>query len=161
VPQEVATRARRAGESTTASCNSARVTSGNQLRFHPLAFVLKFSGVASRWAFAPMDRSWTPSIVPNGHDQTFYIVINNYGELGPAFAETDFGEADLETTISDMMSGQYGDPVRVVAFNIAEHWAEHASMSRGRLCAALILPAVPCPRRLRRSLTATPVRTVN
>ena len=35
-----------------------------------------------------MRRSWTPSIVPNGHDQTFYIVINNYGELGPAFAET-------------------------------------------------------------------------
>jgi hypothetical protein len=29
------------------------------------------------------------------------------------------GEADLETTISDLMSGQYGDPVRVVAFNTA------------------------------------------
>jgi hypothetical protein len=36
------------------------------------------------------------------------------------------GEADLETTISDLMSGQYGDPVRVVAFNTAEHWAEDA-----------------------------------
>ncbi len=68
-----------------------------------------------------------PSIVPNGHDQTFYIVINNYGELGPAFAETDLGEADLETTISDLMSGQYNDPVRVVAFNTSEHWSEDAS----------------------------------
>ena len=57
----------------------------------------------------------------------FYIVINNYGTLGPAFAETDLGEADLETTISDLMSGQYNDPVRVVAFNISEHWSEDAS----------------------------------
>jgi hypothetical protein len=49
------------------------------------------------------------------------------GSAGSAFAETDLGEADLETTISDLMSGQYGDPVRVVAFNTAEHWAEDAS----------------------------------
>ena len=74
-----------------------------------------------------MGRSWTPSIVPKGHDQTFYIVVNNYGELDPAFAETDLGEADLETTISDLMSGQYSDPDRVVAFNISEHWSEDAS----------------------------------
>ena len=74
-----------------------------------------------------MRRSWTPSIVPNGHDQTFYLVINNYGKLGPAFAETDLGEADLETTISYLMSGQYNDPVRVVAFNTSEHWSEDAS----------------------------------
>jgi len=75
----------------------------------------------------PVRRSWTPSIVPNGHDQTFYLVINNYGTLGTAFAETDVGEADFETTISDLMSGQYSDPVRVVSFNISEHWSEDAS----------------------------------
>ena len=74
-----------------------------------------------------MRRSWAPSIVPNGHDQNFYIVVNNYGKLGPAFAETDLGEADLETTISDLMSGQYDDPVRVVAFNTSERWSEDAS----------------------------------
>jgi hypothetical protein len=51
-----------------------------------------------------------PPTGPNGHDQNFYIVVNNYGKLGPAFAE-----ADLETTITDLMSGQYGDCV--VAFN--------------------------------------------
>ena len=75
-----------------------------------------------------MLRNWTPSIVPTGgDDQTFYLVINNYGTLGPAFAETDIGEADLETTSTDLMSGQYGDPVRVVAFNTSEHWSEDAS----------------------------------
>jgi hypothetical protein len=74
-----------------------------------------------------MGRGFVPSIVPSGHDQNFYLVINNYGNFGPAFAETDVGEADLETVIGDLMSGQYSDPVRVVAFNTAEHWAEDAS----------------------------------
>jgi hypothetical protein len=68
----------------------------------------------------------TPSIVPNGHDQTVYHVINNYGKSGTEFAETDVREADLETTITGLMSGQYSDPVRVVAFNTAEHWSEDA-----------------------------------
>jgi hypothetical protein len=74
-----------------------------------------------------MDRSFVPSIVPSGHDQTVYLVVNNFGKLGTAFAETDVGEADLETTINDLMSGQYSDPVRVIAFNTAEHWSEDAS----------------------------------
>jgi hypothetical protein len=74
-----------------------------------------------------MRRNWTPSIVPIGHDQTVYLVVNNYGKSGAAFAETDLGEADLETTLNDLMSGQYSDPVRVVAFNTAEQWAEDAS----------------------------------
>jgi len=29
--------------------------------------------------------------------------------------------------IAGLMSGQYSDPVRVVAFNTAEHWSEDAS----------------------------------
>jgi hypothetical protein len=41
---------------------------------------------------------------------TFYLVINNYGKCGTAFAETELGEADLETAINDLMSGQYSDP---------------------------------------------------
>ena len=54
------------------------------------------------------------------------------GKSGTAFAETDVAEADLETTITDLMSGQYSDPVRVVAFNIAEHWSEDASKDVAR-----------------------------
>jgi hypothetical protein len=30
------------------------------------------------------------------------------------------------------MSGQYGDPLRVVAFNTAEHWSEDASQDVAR-----------------------------
>jgi hypothetical protein len=74
-----------------------------------------------------MGRSFVPSIVPSGHDQTLYLVVNNFGNLGTAFPETDVDKADLETIIGDLMSGQYSDPVRVVAFNVAEGWSADAS----------------------------------
>jgi hypothetical protein len=74
-----------------------------------------------------MGRSFVPSIVPSGHDQTVYLVINNFGNMGTAFPETDVNEANLETIIDDLMSGQYSDPVSVVAFNTAEGWSTDAS----------------------------------
>ena len=77
-----------------------------------------------------MRRSWTPSIVPAftyGADQTTYLVLDDLGRLGRAYPETDPERADLETVISDLMSGQFHDPVRVVAFNTAERWSEDAS----------------------------------
>jgi hypothetical protein len=74
-----------------------------------------------------MSQNWTPSIVPTNHDQTIYLVVNNFRHLGTAFTETDVEQADLETVITDLMSGQFSNPVRVVAFNTAEHWAEDVS----------------------------------
>ena len=74
-----------------------------------------------------MGRRFVPSIVPSGHDQTLYLVVNNFGNLGTAFPETDVDKADLETVIGDLMSGQYSDPVRVVAFNTAEQWSADVS----------------------------------
>ena len=73
---------------------------------------------------------WTPSIVPTGSGdaQTIYLVVNNFRHLGTAFTETDVEQANLETVIIDLMSGQYSNPVRVVAFNTAEHWAEDVSL---------------------------------
>jgi hypothetical protein len=74
-----------------------------------------------------MRRNWTPSIVPTGHDQTVYLVVDDFGRLGIAYRETDVMRVDLEGVISDLMTGRYNDPVRIVAFNIAECWAEDAS----------------------------------
>ena len=70
---------------------------------------------------------WTPSIVPNGEDQTVYLVVDRFGALGVAYRETDVVRTDLETTITDLVSGQFSDPVRVVAFNTAERWAQDVS----------------------------------
>jgi hypothetical protein len=49
-----------------------------------------------------------------------YIVLDDFGRLGRCYRETDPERADLETTISDLMTGQFNSPVRVVAFNTAE-----------------------------------------
>jgi hypothetical protein len=70
---------------------------------------------------------WTPSIVPYVADQTVYLVVDRFGALGVAYRETDVVRTDLETTITDLMSGQFSHPVRVVAFNIAERWAQDVS----------------------------------
>jgi hypothetical protein len=73
---------------------------------------------------------WTPSIVPTvpyGADQTVYLVGDNFGRLGTCYRETDIERTDLETVITDLMSGQFNDPVRVVAFNTLEHWAQDVS----------------------------------
>jgi hypothetical protein len=74
-----------------------------------------------------MRRTWTPSIVPDGFDQTVYLVLDDFGDLGRVWRETDVNQADLETVLSDLMTGQYHDPVLVVAFNIAEQWSADVS----------------------------------
>jgi len=33
---------------------------------------------SSVWSSVMRVTDWTPSIVPNGHDQNYYLVINNY-----------------------------------------------------------------------------------
>jgi hypothetical protein len=70
---------------------------------------------------------WTPSIVPYGADQIVYLVVDRFGVLGTVYRETEVERTDLETVIADLMSGQFNDPVRVVAFNTLEHWARDVS----------------------------------
>ena len=70
---------------------------------------------------------WTPRIVPYGADQTVYLVIDRFGGLGTVYRETEVERADLETIIADLMTGQFNDPIRVVAFNTLEHWSANVS----------------------------------
>jgi hypothetical protein len=71
--------------------------------------------------------SWMPSVVADGADQTIYLVVDDFSRHGRVFRETEVERTDLETVIADLASGQYNDPVRVVAFNTAENWAEDVS----------------------------------
>ena len=70
---------------------------------------------------------WTPSIVPTGADQNVYLVVDCFGRRGCVWRETDAERTDLEAVISDLTSGQYNNPLRVIAFNAAEHWSEDVS----------------------------------
>jgi hypothetical protein len=71
--------------------------------------------------------NWTPGVVPYGADETVYLVVDSFGARGSVYRETEIERADLETVISDMITGQYNSPVRVVAFNTLEHWAKDVS----------------------------------
>jgi hypothetical protein len=86
-------------------------------------------------------RTRTPPLAPKlTDDVTVHIVLNDFGEKhGRAFLETDEAEADEWTIVSNIGSGEYSNPVRVVAFNIAEGWSRdvtediaQAVIERGR-----------------------------
>jgi hypothetical protein len=74
-----------------------------------------------------MRRSWTPSIVPTGDNQNVYIVVDDFGRNGRAYRETDLETADLENVILSLLTGEYTNPIRVVAFNTAEGWSQDVS----------------------------------
>ena len=56
-------------------------------------------------------------------DVTVHVVLDDFGPLGRAYVETDEVDADEETIIENILTGQYSHPLRVVAFNAAEGWA--------------------------------------
>jgi hypothetical protein len=58
---------------------------------------------------------------------TVYQVLNDHGQFGIAFEETDPAEADRETIIRNFLTGQYSNALRVIAFNIAEGWSRGVS----------------------------------
>jgi hypothetical protein len=72
------------------------------------------------------------SIVPFGADQTVYVVVDRLGgsDRGPREAEIE--RTDFESIIADLLSGHFGDPVRVMAFNTLEHWSEDVSAEVAR-----------------------------
>ena len=72
-------------------------------------------------------RRTSPSIVPADIDETVYLVAEDFGKLGRAWREADYEATDLETVIEDLLSGQYNNPICVVAFNTAERWSEDVS----------------------------------
>ena len=68
----------------------------------------------------------SPSIVPS-NDQDVYLVLDDYGEWGTAWRETDVEDTDLESVITDLLEGQYINPVRVVGFNVSQGWVRDVS----------------------------------
>jgi hypothetical protein len=79
-----------------------------------------------------MRNRWTPSIVPHSGDRNVYLVVDDFGEFGQVYRETDIDQTDLETVITDLMSGQYNNPIRIIAFNTAEKWSDDVSVDIAR-----------------------------
>jgi hypothetical protein len=71
----------------------------------------------------------SPPTAPHGPEQDTYIVLDDFGALlGRAWRETDADAADRETVIGLLLAGEYSNPIRMVAFNVAEGWCRDVTM---------------------------------
>jgi len=69
---------------------------------------------------------FSPSIAPeNGPD--IYIVLDDFDRLGRAWREMPEEQTERETLLRDLLSGQFSDPVRIIAFNTERQWSEDVS----------------------------------
>ncbi len=92
--------------------------------------------------------SVSPSNIPYGADETVFVVIENPGGRGSADRETE--RCDLETVVADLLAGQIGDPIRVLAFNTLEHWSRDLSADVAReIQTRCDIDGVPVPDHLR------------
>lgn len=88
------------------------------------------------------------STIPYGADETVFVVIENSGGRGSVDRETERG--DLETVVADLLTGQIGDPIRVLAFNTLEHWSQDLSADVAReIQTRCDIDGVPVPDHLR------------
>ena len=74
--------------------------------------------------------SISPPAVPYGADETVFVVVENCGAPGSVYREVEC--TDVETIVTDLLAGQFVDPVRVVAFNTLEHWSKDLSADVAR-----------------------------
>ena len=68
----------------------------------------------------------TSCLVPH-FDVTVHIVLDDYGKAGRVYRETDEEDTTIGSVVDDLLTGQFNNPVRVVAFNTSEGWSRDVS----------------------------------
>jgi hypothetical protein len=68
----------------------------------------------------------TPGLVPH-FDVTVHIVLDDFGKAGRVYRETGEEDTTLGSVVDDLLTGQFNNPVRVVAFNTSEGWSRDVS----------------------------------
>jgi hypothetical protein len=71
----------------------------------------------------------SPPIAPNGVEKDIYLVLEDFGRLGRAWREIDENATDRETLILNLLSGEYKNPVRIVAFDTTERWSRDVTVA--------------------------------
>jgi hypothetical protein len=65
-------------------------------------------------------------LVPH-FDVTVHIVLDDFEKAGRVYRETAEEDTTLGSVVDDLITGQYNNPVRVVAFNTSEGWSRDIS----------------------------------
>ena len=73
-------------------------------------------------------RDRSPIVPLEASREDTYLVLDDFGGLGRAWCETREGDANRNALLSDLMSGLYYHPVRIVAFNTAEGWSRDVTI---------------------------------
>jgi hypothetical protein len=68
----------------------------------------------------------TPGLVPH-FDVTVHIVLDDFGKAGRVYRETGEEDTTLGSVVDDLLTSQFNNPVRVVAFNTSEGWSRDVS----------------------------------
>jgi hypothetical protein len=71
-------------------------------------------------------KSPMPGLVPH-FDVTVHIVLDDFGKAGRVYRETAEEDTTLGSVVDVLLTGQYENPVRVVAFNTSEGWSRDIS----------------------------------
>ena len=66
-----------------------------------------------------MSTTTTSPRLPN-HGDTVDLVLDGFGKFGQADRETDPRQADRQTVLANLLSGQYEPPLRIAACKTAE-----------------------------------------
>jgi hypothetical protein len=66
--------------------------------------------------------NWTFDRLPRD-DHNVYLAVDDLGRLGRVWREADFEATDFETVVTDLLEGQYKNPIGIFAFNTAEGWS--------------------------------------
>ena len=75
-----------------------------------------------------IDAGSVPSIVPRGDELDVYIVEHDSFEHGRVWAEVNSETPGFEAVVTDLLTGQYTNPIRVIVFNVAEGWCRDTSV---------------------------------
>jgi hypothetical protein len=71
-----------------------------------------------------MRRATAPALVPELRTAV-YLVMDDLGR--DSYRETQLAESDEATVIENLLTGQYDNPLRVVAFDVEEGWSRDTS----------------------------------
>jgi len=68
-----------------------------------------------------------PNAVSSRTDKAVYLVVDRVGSPRDLRYQTKVQWTDIETIISDLIEGQFNDPLRVVTFNTLGRWLKDIS----------------------------------
>jgi len=83
-------------------------------------------------------------------DKTVYLVVDRVGSSRNVRRKTKVERTDIETIISNLIAGQFNDPLSVVALNASGHWSKDVSRELAEeIQARCDIEGMPVPEHIR------------